>query len=133
MTREEAFPIVRECVALSLALEPAQIAPGSRLVADLGADSLDFLDIIFMLEKRLGVKLREDELGFLSRVDASSPRTARGGLLAADAVERLKVWVPALKDAPDPARVTAGQVFSLVTVETLCILVERKMGGGTPA
>ncbi len=132
MTREEMFAIVRDCVADSLAREPSAIRAESLLVPELGADSLDFLDILFMLEKRFGVKLRENELDFLSRLDVSTAKAGKEGALTREAVERLQEWLPALRAVPDASKVTPGQLFSLISVETLCILVERKMPASAP-
>ena len=118
---------IREAVAESLALDDEEITLQSKLVGDLGADSLDLIDILFMLEKAFSVKLREDEFDFLARLDVSSQKAMRQGPLGADVVEQLVPWLPALKALPDPAQTTAGQLFGLITVETLCILVEHKL------
>lgn len=119
MTRDEILDAVRSCVAESLAVPPSDVTLTARLVDDLGADSLDFIDIVFMLEKRLGIKLRESELDFLSRLDFSSPEVMREGFLTAATIERLRPRLPALDTVPDAARVTPAQLFGLVTVETL--------------
>ena len=50
MVRDEGLATVRALVADCLALDPGSVAPESRLVSDLGADSLDFLDLLFRLE-----------------------------------------------------------------------------------
>lgn len=127
MSEHPTFPTIRAAIADSLALDADQIAPESRLTADLGADSLDFIDLIFTLEKRFGVKIREGELDFLSRLDVSSPEVMREGFLTRAALEGLLPWLPALGRQPDLDRITPNQLFSLITVETLCILVERKL------
>lgn len=117
---------VRDLVADSLACDQGAVRLDARLVTDLGADSLDFIDMIFALEKAFGVKLRQGELDFLSRV-VSNPEVARESTLPPDAVEALSPWLPALRQLPDPTKVTPAQVFSLITVETLCIMVERAL------
>ena len=127
MTREEIETTLRELVAQSLALGADEVARESRLIDDLGADSLDFIDLIFSMEKAFGIKVRDSELDFLSRLDFSSPAVMREGYLTPDAVERLEEWLPLLRNVPDPAKVTPRELFSLITVETLCILVERKL------
>ena len=126
MTRDETFQIVRGCLADSLAIKPDQIALHSRLIADLGADSLDFLDILFMLEKKFGVKMQEKEFDFLARLDFSSPAVMRDGFLTEETVANLVPWLPALRQVSDRDRVTPGRLFSLITVETLCVMVEQK-------
>lgn len=121
------YEVVRACVADSLALDLADVRLQARLAPDLGADSLDLVDIIFTLEKKLGIKLRETEIDFLSRLDFSSPDVVREGALTPATLEKLSGRLPALATVPDPARVTPAQLFALVTVETLCILVLRQL------
>lgn len=125
--RDEVFPVVRSCVADSLAVRPDDVTLASRIIADLGANSLDFIDIVFMLEKKFGLKLRETEFDFLSRLDLSSPQVMREGFLTPATVDRLREWLPALGAVPDPRRVTPGHLFSLLTVETICLIVEKKL------
>ena len=121
------FETVRDLVADSLAVDPAEVELGSRLITDLGADSLDFIDMVFALEKRFNVKIRQGELDFLSKLDVSNPKVMREGFLAREAIDGLLPWLPALKTVPDLSKVTPAQVFSFITVETLCIMVEAKM------
>lgn len=125
--RSAIFETMRDLVADSLAIQPEDVKLGSRLTAELGADSLDFIDMIFTLEKRFGVKMREGELNFISKLDFSSPAVMKDGALTAETVERLRAWLPALDALPEPRRVTPKQLFSLISVETLCIMVERKL------
>ncbi len=127
MDRDAIFEGVRAIVADSLAVDEAGIARSSRLIADLGADSLDFIDMIFAIEKRFGVSARDAELSFLTRLDFSSPTVMKEGFLTRETIDRLRGWLPALDDVPDPARVTPRQLFSLIAVETLCLTVERKL------
>lgn len=53
---------VRECLAGALGIEPEEIRPESSLVRDLGAESIDFIDIIFRLEKAFDIKIPSGEL-----------------------------------------------------------------------
>ena len=127
MSPEEIETRMRALVADCLAVETEQVRPESRLTTDLGADSLDFIDLMFGVEKEFGIKIRDSELDFLSRLDFSSPEVMREGYLTAATVDRLKEWLPLLRAVPDPARVTPGVLFSMITVETLCILIGRKL------
>ena len=72
MTRDELVTAVRHLLADRLALKVEQVTLRSRLIDDLGADSLDFIDIIFTLEKKFGIKIPEDEFDFLVLLDYSS-------------------------------------------------------------
>ena len=53
---------VQECVAGALGIEPEEVRPESSLVLDLGAESIDFIDILFRLEKTFDVKIPSGEL-----------------------------------------------------------------------
>lgn len=128
MSRAERMATIRELVADALALEPSEIKDDSRLIADLGADSLDFIDLIFGLEKAFAIKIRDGELDFLARLDITSPEVLAGEHLTPEAVERLLPWLPALSEVEDPTKVTPGALFSMITLETLAVMVEKKTG-----
>jgi acyl carrier protein len=133
MEPEKIREAVRALVADSLSLKVEEVAAESRLTDDLGADSLDFIEMIFLIEKKFGIKVREGEFNFLSRLDFSSPKVMKEGFLTPEAIEALKDRLPALNQVPDPAMVTPSKLFSLISVETLCLLVERKLNGATGA
>ncbi len=55
--RQRLGELVRHIVADVLMVPLEQVTPESRLVADLGAESIDFLDLVFRLEEALGVRI----------------------------------------------------------------------------
>src|SRR5262245_9764996 len=111
----EVFPRLRTMIAESLALDEGKIKLESRLIDELGADSLDFVDLIFAIEKAFGVRLREADLNFLTGLDFSSPTVMKDGFLTAETVATIAPLLPALQNVPDRARVTPRQLFSLLT------------------
>ena len=123
--RDEGIEIIRTAIAECLARDLADVRPESRLVTDLGADSLDFIDLIFTLEKRFGVRIRENDLNMMSRPEVSGP-DAGAEFLTPDAVSRLLPWLPELGGFPDLSRVRPVQILPLITVESLWRLVEQK-------
>ena len=127
MKRSDVFPKVRAMIADSLAVDESGVTRESRLIDDLGADSLDFVDLVFAIEKAFGVKIREADLNFLTRLDFSSPTVMKDGFLTAETIEALSPLMPALRQLPDRDRVTPGALFSLLTVESLCVMIERRM------
>jgi acyl carrier protein len=62
LSDEQLFDIVREALVLALAVEPEEVAPEKTLVGDLGAESIDFLDITFRLEQCLPIKIPRDDI-----------------------------------------------------------------------
>ena len=62
MNVESVYPKVREIIADVLVLEEADVSLSSRLITDLGAESIDFLDLVFQLEKEFSVKIPRGQL-----------------------------------------------------------------------
>ena len=118
---------VRRSIAEGLALSEAEIKLESRLVDDLGADSLDFVDITFTLGRELGIDIRESEFNFLTRLDFSSPDVMREGVLTPAVVERLATWLPEIRQLP-AASVSPARMFSLITARSIYLAVARQVG-----
>ena len=116
---------VKEIIVEQLGVNAEQVTPEASFIDDLGADSLDFIDIIFNLEKAFEVRLREGDLDFLSRLDLSNPEVAQGGYLTETAMKDLSPWLPELKNATAPVGV--GKAFSMITIETLWLVVEEAL------
>jgi acyl carrier protein len=62
MTFDEILPGVKEEIAETLNLAPAEITDAQLLVNDLGAESIDLIDLTFRLEKRFKLEIPEGEL-----------------------------------------------------------------------
>jgi acyl carrier protein len=125
--REEGLAVVCAVVADSLGLAPQEVTPGSRLITDLSADSLDIIDLVFTLERRFALKLRNGELDALLRGELFTPAAVEDGFLRPEAVERLGRVIPAMAGVAGGGRVTPGQIISLITVESLWLMIERRM------
>src|SRR4051794_1866757 len=87
---------VIECVAQSLAKEAAVITNTSRIIADLGADSLDFMDIMFALERKFEIKLQKEDFDLLTRLGMKKEDAIVDGNLTAVAKQKLKTLLPGL-------------------------------------
>lgn len=127
MTNGAVFEGVRDNIADSLALAKSEITLQSRLVDDLGVDSLDLVDIVFTLERKFGINVRETEFNFLTRLDFSSPEVMREGFLTASVVDKLADWLPQIAAAPDRSKISPRTLFSMITVESICVVVERRL------
>jgi acyl carrier protein len=127
-TTENVLQVVSACIADSLAVPLAEVRPGSRLIDDLGADSLDFVDIIFTLERKFGIQMRDTEFNFLTRLDFSSPEVMQNGYLTAAVIDKLAGWLPALGGVADPSKVTPRELFSLISVESIGLVIQRRLG-----
>ena len=125
--RDEIFPIVAALLADSLAIDAGTIRPEARLVDDLGMDSLDFVEMLFTLERRFKVKMRSAELDELLRAEFDPKELVEGKYLSTAEVARFREWLPALAAAPDPARVSPQQLYSYITAESLVRLLEKRL------
>lgn len=62
MSREDVFSKVKEVLVDALGVDEDEIKEEATLTGDLGAESIDFLDIVFRLEKAFGIKIPQEEL-----------------------------------------------------------------------
>lgn len=62
MTQEQVFDKIRDVLVDALGVDDDEVTPDARLVGDLGAESIDFLDIVFRLEKAFTIKIEQSEL-----------------------------------------------------------------------
>ncbi len=108
-----------------LARTPEEVFPEAKIFDDLGSDSLDLLDILFSLEKRFAIKLRNSELDRLLRGEFNQEQNS----LSAEDLERLCEWLPSLRQAPQP--ITPANLFAQITVASLAQFVEQKLTEGS--
>jgi acyl carrier protein len=121
-SREQRIAVIRSFVAERLFRKPEEVKLESRLILDLGADSLDFVDFQFQLEKRFGVQFKDRDF-----FDSSVRWVTKDGFLRHEVVERFGDIMPGLKAVPDPDKIPFGHVLNLITVETLLRIVEKKL------
>jgi acyl carrier protein 1 len=62
MSRQEIEEKVREFLIEDLEIEEEKIVPEGKLKDDLGIDSLDFVDIVVIVEKKFGFKIKPEEM-----------------------------------------------------------------------
>ena len=133
MTEEEVFqkllPHVREVTGV-----PAdQIRMDSGLMDDLGAESLDLLDLSFLIEEAFGVTIAADEFERQARARMPDLVYERDGILTDEAVVALR---KALPEVP-PHRIHAGMpklaVPRVLTVAVFVHLIQRKLAGAGEA
>lgn len=62
MNRQEIEEIVKNFLVEDLELDESKIKPEARLKEDIGIDSLDFVDIVVIIEKKFGFKIKPEEL-----------------------------------------------------------------------
>jgi acyl carrier protein len=121
---------VCELVAKSLARDPAEVKLANCLMEDLGAESLDFLDIVFELERAFNIQITRGEMERAARGDMSEEEFAPNGTISEVGLRRLRELMPEVSH-----RIHAGlrpaQILSLFTVQTFVNLVSAKQQGRT--
>jgi len=63
MDRQEIEAKVKEFLVEDLEIDEEKIKPDARLMEDIGIDSLDFVDIVVIVEKKFGFKMKTEEMG----------------------------------------------------------------------
>src|SRR5512137_425063 len=61
-TKDEVFEKVRAALVDALGVDEEEVTPQATMVGDLGAESIDFLDIVFRLEKAFSIEIPRSEL-----------------------------------------------------------------------
>jgi len=99
-------------VAEALNVPVERVTPSASLIDDLGAESIDFLDILFRIETAFNIKVRESEL-WGGTIDRTNQQTIDAS------IERLKVRQPDYPWDRLPARPAPSDLARLITVQTI--------------
>jgi acyl carrier protein len=92
MTEADVFEKVRETLVDALGVDDDEVAPEATLTGDLGAESIDFLDIVFRLEKAFNIKIPRGEL-FPDNI-LNNPEFVQDGRLTEQGLSQLKQRMP---------------------------------------
>src|SRR5229473_7673927 len=92
-SQQEIYAKVSATLVDALNVEEDEITPKSTLQGDLGAESIDFLDIVFRLEREFGIKIPRDEL-FPESVFQGDPAFVREGRVTDEGMGELKLRMP---------------------------------------
>ena len=125
-TQQEVYSKISAALAESLSVNEADIRPSARLQGDLGAESIDFLDIIFRLEQEFDIEIPRGEL-FPESVFRGDPECVREGRVTEKGLEELRSRLPfadlkSFAQNPEMARVS-----DLFTVDMLTRYVGSKL------
>jgi acyl carrier protein len=125
-TQEEIYQKVSATLVEALNVDEEDISPESTLQGDLGAESIDFLDIVFRLEREFGIKIPRGELfpEFLSQGD---PDYVQDGKVTDKGLAELRTRMPFadLSDFEKNPQVT--NISDLFTVEMITRYIEGKI------
>lgn len=115
-------------VADSLGRPENEVTLGSVLMSDLGAESLDFLDIVFRLEREFGIQITRGEMEMASRGDMTPEEFAPGGVISERGLARLRELMPEAADRIQPG-LRPNMILTLFSVQTFANMVIGKRDG----
>ncbi len=124
-TKDEVFQNVQAALVDALGVDDDEVSPEATLVGDLGAESIDFLDIVFRLEKAFNIKIPRGEL-FPEDV-FTNPEYVQDGKLTPAGMEELKQRMPFADLGSFEENPVVQDFANLLTVADMCRFVETKV------
>jgi len=126
LTNESVTTRVARCVAQVLAKSPEEISPTSRLIQDLGADSLDLVELMYVLEDEFGMHLEKQDLSLSAQLGLPENEVHQNEVLTPRALELLRERYPHAADIL-VAGATRARLATLITVEALAFGLAKKL------
>jgi acyl carrier protein len=130
LSNAEIGDAVRRIVAEALGRAEDEVQLTSILMDELGAESLDFLDIVFRLEREFGIQITRGEMERAARGDLSADEFAPGGVLSERGLARLRELMPEAADRIGPG-LRPSTILTLFSVQTFANMVIGKREGRT--
>jgi acyl carrier protein len=124
-SHDEIYLKVQTTLVDALGVDEDDITPGATLQGDLGAESIDFLDIVFRLERNFGITIPRGEL-FPENV-VSDPEMISGGKLTAKGLAEVKARMPYADLTEFASNPEVDRMGDLYTVEMLVQYVTSKV------
>ena len=127
-SKENVFAGVKEHLIDALGLDDDQVVPEATLMGDLGAESIDLLDIVFRLEKHFSIKIDRGELMPDDIVNDTQGKYVIDGKLTALGLEEIKKRIPFADLSSLEKNPVIQNLATVLTVQDMCYLVEQKLG-----
>lgn len=125
MTHDEILDRIRDILVDALAVDEDEVVPEATLMGDLGAESIDILDITFKLEQEFGFKIAQGEL-FPEGV-TQDPEYVQDGKVTAKGLAMLKERVPHFDHERIEQDPSVENIRKIFTVESLIKFCEHKL------
>ena len=136
ITKEEIqaiYPKVAATIADALACDVDKVKPDASLIIDLGAESIDFLDIVFRLERGFKVKIPRGKIVEDARGSLSEAQFDNGGVVTDTGMARLKEYLSEVPADRFKTPLKTAELPRLFTVETFCKMVIRQQRAAATA
>jgi acyl carrier protein len=117
---------VQEAVAAALGVDDDEATPEATLMDDLGAESIDLLDILFRIERSVGVKIQASDLGDEIQGGIPDEEFGAGGNVSAKGLEHLTTVMPQIDPGEYADKLPAEEVIMHFTVQNLADMVARR-------
>ena len=125
-SKEEIFDKIKTCLVEALGVDEDEVTPEATLVGDLGAESIDFLDIVFRLEKAFNIKVPRGEL-FPEDILTNS-EYVRDGKVTPEGITQLRQRMPFADLSNFESNPNVKDFGNMLTVQDMARYVESKVG-----
>ena len=132
ITKEEImaiYPKVAEIIADALGRDEEDVKPDSSLINDLDAESIDFLQIVFNLEREFKVKIPRGKAMEEARGELSEEEFEQGGIVTDAGVAKIRAYLTEVSADRIKTPLKAAEIPKLFTSETFCKMVIREQKG----
>jgi acyl carrier protein len=126
IARDEVLGQVREVLVDALGVDEEEVIGSASLMGDLGAESIDFLDIVFRLEKQFGIKIPREEL-FPIETMMNNPEFVNNGRLTEKGLAELKAKMPHTDLSQFEQNPDINKLGDLFTVDSIVNYVAGKI------
>jgi acyl carrier protein len=126
MTYDEILAKVRTTLVDALNVDDNEVAPTSRLKGDLNAESIDFLDIVFRLERQFNLKIPREEL-FPESIFSGDPKFVTDGKVNPDGLVELQTRMPYADLTEFRKDPRLDKIEDLFTVDLIVKYLESKV------
>jgi len=127
-TRDEIYEKVSATLVEALNVDEDEVTPEATLQGDLGAESIDFLDIVFRLEREFGIKIPRGEL-VPESIFQGDPEFVQNGKVTDKGLSELRARMPFADLGDFEKNPEVGQISDLFTVELITRYIEGKLQG----
>lgn len=124
--KEVTIERVRRCVAEVLALNADSVEATSRLMTDLGAESLDLVELMYVLENEFDLRLSRSDVSISAQLGLSEEELHRDEILTPQALELLRQRFPDAGDLLEDGA-TLSHLASLLTVSEIARSIDAKL------
>jgi acyl carrier protein len=120
------FPKVAEIIADAIGCDVDKVKLDASLIDNLGAESIDFVDIIFRLQRLFKVKIPRGRIVEEARGSLSETEFEKAGVVSDAGVARLRDFLSEVPPDRFKSPLTVADIPRLFTVKTFCKLVIRQ-------